>query len=198
MAAYIRHFFGIGIPAACVFACFAPYRMRALRAQRLHSCFLREATLYLFVAYLFGLAALVLWPQYILLQGNLVILNARKSFTDGVNWVPFYMIRGYIQALEEGNLYYGLVYFAGNIAAFMPLGFLLPLLFRNQGPIRVFLIGLGYSLTAEYLQFFLGRHCDVDDVMLNALGSILGYLSFRLFKWLFPVFAEYFRCRKSK
>ena len=186
-----------GIPAALIFACFAPYRMRAIRAQGMRSGLLREIGLYGFVLCLFGVAALLLWPRYIWLQGNLVILNARESLTDGVNWEPFCMIRGYCAAIQIGNWNYG-KYLIGNIAVFMPLGFFPPLLFRGHRFRKILAIGLGYSLAAEYLQFFLGRHCDVDDVLLNVIGTALGYGMYLLLKGLVPDFLRGFRCEKSR
>lgn len=197
MAAYISQFFMVGIPAALVFACFAPYRMRAMYAQKLASGPLREAGLYLFMVCLFGLAALLLWPRYAWWNGNLIILNARESLTDGVNWEPLYMIRVYLDAIESGDWNMGKFLF-GNVAVFMPLGFFPPLLFRGQRFRHILCLGLGYSLTAETLQFFLGRHCDVDDVLLNVVGTVLGYWVYLLLKRLSPALVPRFRCGKMK
>ena len=197
MADYIAHFLIGGLPAALVFACFAGYRRRALDAQHLTSGVWREAGLYLFVVCLFGLAAMVLWPPYRWVDGNLLILNARSGLTDGVNWVPLRMILGYIGAFETGNLFYAVVFLFGNMGTFMPLGFFPALLFRKVGAKQVFLLGLGYSLSAEVLQFFLGRHCDVDDVILNVLGALCGYWVYLLLTRLFPALVKRFRCIDS-
>ena len=198
MADYIAHFLIGGIPAVLAFACFGPYRKRALDAQKLISGIWREAVLHLFTAYLFGLAAMVLWPPYRWVDGNLLILNARSGLTDGVNWVPLRMILDYIAAFETGNLFYAVVFLFGNMGTFLPLGFLPALLFRGIRGKQVFLMGFGYSLGAEVLQFFLGRHCDVDDVILNVVGVLCGYWLCLLLKRLFPGFVEQFRCKEMK
>ena len=64
-----------------------------------------------------------------------------------------------------------------NIALFIPLGFLLPLLAK---PFRKWYAalgaGFGVSLLIELSQFFTGRGmCDVDDLFTNTLGAMLGW-----------------------
>src|SRR5579883_3209315 len=69
------------------------------------------------------------------------------------------------------------VNFLGNILAFIPMGVLLTLAFAR--PVRArqvfFLIG-GFSGAIEVMQYASGlRVGDVDDVLLNALGGLIGY-----------------------
>ncbi len=93
-----------------------------------------------------------------------------------VNLVPFW---GLGQSLSAGGLAV-LINIVGNIIAFMPIGFLLPLWHRlgRQGR-NVALIGSGISTTIEALRWIQGqRVTDVDDVMLNTFGAVLGYLVF--------------------
>ena len=70
-----------------------------------------------------------------------------------------------------------LVNVVGNLGAFMPLGFLWPLLRRGRtGVWQVGLLAAALSLLIEALQYALGRRtADVDDVLLNTLGGLLGY-----------------------
>jgi glycopeptide antibiotics resistance protein len=200
MAGYLSHFFGIGIPAMLVFLCLFPYRHRALDAQSLISSPLREGLLHLFVLCLFGLAAMVLWPGYHFepsngLWGNLVIHNARTSWRDNLSLIPLRMVADYLQAFREGELFYAIVMLFGNLGTFLPLGFFPALLFRGFGWKKTFFFGLAYSLGAECCQFFLGRHCDVDDVLLNVTGVMLGYVLFSLLKKLFPDFRKKCLCQ---
>ena len=202
MASYLSHFFCIGIPAFLVFACFAPYRHRALTAQGLISAPLREGMLHLFILCLFGLAGMVLWPGYHFestdgLWGNLVIHNARKSWTSNLNLIPLRMVTDYYHAFREGDLFYAVVMFFGNVGTFLPLGFFPAMLFRRFGTGKTFLFGLGFSLSAECCQFFLGRHCDVDDVLLNAAGVMLGYGLCILVKKYFPRFSQNCQCQNT-
>ncbi len=65
----------------------------------------------------------------------------------------------------------------GNCIWFIPLGFLLPLVWKKaQSVWRIVGIGALVSLSIEFLQFILGTGTmDVDDVLLNALGTLMGY-----------------------
>lgn len=69
------------------------------------------------------------------------------------------------------------VNFLGNLADWMPLGFLLPTLLGARCSIlRVALLGLSLSLLIEVLQGFSGRRvADVDDLILNTIGAVMGY-----------------------
>lgn len=71
----------------------------------------------------------------------------------------------------------------GNLAVFAPLGFLLPSLrgqARRTSLTHAALAGGGVSLAIELLQYLEGRRvADVDDVILNLVGAVLGYGLFR-------------------
>jgi len=72
----------------------------------------------------------------------------------------------------------------GNILIFIPLGLLYPLCRKkNVGFFETFLVILGSTCTIEILQFFFltSRRADVDDIILNVIGGIIGYL---IYKWI--------------
>ncbi|WP_343118127.1 VanZ family protein [Romboutsia sp. MSSM.1001216sp_RTP31141st1_F12_RTP31141_220114] len=82
--------------------------------------------------------------------------------------------------LEEINLILfnsdGILTYILNIIMFMPLGFLLPLIWKEfRNPVRVFLTGVGFSLVIEICQLFNHRATDIDDLIMNSLGAIIGY-----------------------
>jgi glycopeptide antibiotics resistance protein len=71
----------------------------------------------------------------------------------------------------------------GNVLLFAPIGFLLPLLFPAMRRWwRVLAVGVGVSLTIELYQLAWPgvRKADVNDVLLNALGAVLGFAALRL------------------
>lgn len=77
----------------------------------------------------------------------------------------------------------------GNIAMFMPIGFLLPLMSRKmQHGIRAILVGSFLSVLIEFLQVFLRRGTDIDDVILNTIGTVIGYVLASAFLYVFPSF----------
>lgn len=68
-----------------------------------------------------------------------------------------------------------------NVLMFVPLGLLLPAVwpyYRSWQ--RIMLTGLGFSLSIELLQLFSWRLTDIDDLLTNTLGAVLGYCLFRL------------------
>lgn len=73
-----------------------------------------------------------------------------------------------------------LINIVGNVAIFIPIGFLLPLLFPKTRRAGVTVAGTFFaSLLAETCQLLLRVGCfDVDDLLLNTLGGMLGYLLF--------------------
>lgn len=68
-----------------------------------------------------------------------------------------------------------------NVYLFLPLGFFLPMLWRDfrSLPKTVF-VGFLTSLTIELLQIFTFRATDVNDLMTNTLGTLLGWCIGRL------------------
>jgi glycopeptide antibiotics resistance protein len=89
------------------------------------------------------------------------------------NLVPF---RSIIRAWQIGGWPF-VVDFVGNIVAFIPMGLVPP--FIRRRPTRVWqvaIFGLLLSAAIESGQFISGRRVpDVDDVILNTAGTILGY-----------------------
>lgn len=70
----------------------------------------------------------------------------------------------------------GILTYILNIIMFMPLGFLLPLIWKDfRSFAKVFYTGLGFSLAIEICQLFNHRATDIDDLLMNSLGAILGY-----------------------
>lgn len=73
-----------------------------------------------------------------------------------------------------------------NVAVFVPLGFLLPLLMRRPSWLRVLLTSAAVSLTIELLQLaaqklFSGGHvADINDFIWNTFGGAVGYAIFVL------------------
>ena len=77
-----------------------------------------------------------------------------------------------------------------NVLLFLPLGLLLPLVFlplKRRAWGKVLLASFGVSLLVELMQLFhVWRAFDINDLMANTLGGLLGYgvylLLARLFK----------------
>lgn len=71
--------------------------------------------------------------------------------------------------------------FVANIFLFIPFGFLCPLISSAYLRVKnVFFIGLGLSLFIEIVQLFtLYRATDINDLLTNVIGTLIGYCCFR-------------------
>lgn len=67
-----------------------------------------------------------------------------------------------------------------NIVLFIPLGILLPAVSAKVRLPGAVLAGVFFSLLIELSQLFNNRSTDVDDLLLNLLGALLGYLAWKV------------------
>lgn len=77
-----------------------------------------------------------------------------------------------------------------NILLYIPLGLALPFIYKKSSLQKAFLTGLSVSFLIEFCQIFIGRESDVDDLICNTLGAVIGYLLYLLLRKLFPKFVE--------
>jgi glycopeptide antibiotics resistance protein len=102
---------------------------------------------------------------------------------SSINLIPFASIYGSLH-----HFYYmvPIKNIGGNILLFIPLGFSLPFRFQIRTFWKVTLLGLVTSFVVECCQLFIPmRSFDVDDLMLNTLGTGLGFLLYKLFVQFF-------------
>lgn len=82
-----------------------------------------------------------------------------------INWIPF-------QDISSANIV-GMVL---NVLMFVPFGAFLPIYFAKFRKVSATsLAGLLMSFTIELLQLFTFRVTDIDDLIMNTLGTLLGY-----------------------
>ncbi|WP_273835845.1 VanZ family protein [Guptibacillus sedimenti] len=81
---------------------------------------------------------------------------------------------------ESGSYWLILKNIIGNILLFMPLGFLMPLVSKKGKSFLIIgIIGFLTSTIIELLQYFVAhRIFDIDDILLNALGALVGYVAY--------------------
>lgn len=107
-------------------------------------------------------------------------IYGRGYFHRSMNLIPFKTIHQYMTANYNSNIVMNNL--LGNIAAFVPMGFLLPLV-RNKsaGLLRTLLFAAGVSLMIEITQYIFGvGSTDIDDLFLNLDGGLLGYAFYKL------------------
>jgi glycopeptide antibiotics resistance protein len=90
------------------------------------------------------------------------------------NFTPFKTI-SYYGTLQE-DLPTGIQNVGGNIILFIPVGFLFTAFLKDTRLIKVLLYTLLISAVFEILQLFTSYGtCDVDDLLLNTIGGLIGY-----------------------
>ena len=82
----------------------------------------------------------------------------------------------------------------GNIGMFVPLGFFPALLWRGWSWWKAVLLGFSCSCTIEFIQFFIGRSTDIDDVILNTTGALIGFVLYALCRVTLPRLTAKFHC----
>ena len=124
----------------------------------------RELTIITFFSYVIGV-----------LSQALKLGDKETSF---INLVPFKIIIRDIKSLINGDYLIFLINIVGNILLFIPIGILVPMLWKIKDR-YVILIGFLISLSIEITQLYLGRVTDIDDLILNTSGVIIGLLVYK-------------------
>lgn len=140
----------------------------------------------LFAVYLFLLLKVTLFRTSITLfnvtysEHNGYVTSLQTAY-DRANFIPFYSVYYYLISRQE-PLDVGLVNIFGNILLFIPFGLLLPLAWSRMRSLKsVVLVIAATSLFFEVMQMVLAiGNFDIDDVLLNILGGMLGYALFTL------------------
>lgn len=103
----------------------------------------------------------------------------RDTVADAYHYsfIPFREIGRYIKYAKTIGFARVFINLAGNIIAFMPFGFFVPHLSKRKLSFwTVTLLAMEFSVIVEVLQLFTKVGCcDIDDVILNTLGGMLGY-----------------------
>ena len=100
-----------------------------------------------------------------------LLFDSTKIFPLWVNFKPFVYLFDYPTMREA------LLNLIGNTAMFIPLGIVWPAVFKKLNTHgKVIAAGVGVSLTIEILQLlFFDRATDIDDLILNSCGFLMGY-----------------------
>ena len=91
-----------------------------------------------------------------------------EDIEDMISIIPFYFLVDRYDGWKMNII--------GNITMFIPVGIVWPICFSRLDTIRkTIFAGAGFTLLIEVTQLFcLGRHTDVDDLILNTSGVAIG------------------------
>ena len=172
------------------------HRRRGLYRRGLQSGVVREIGLFVFVLFCAGLAALTVFPS------NFWTVSHWQEAFQGLR--PFFPITplsesvqyiGWTPTLFRGDTLgeWGFYMVAANALIFVPIGFFANLLWRKPRWWKGLAVGFCVSFTIEFLQLFVNRSTDVDDLILNTLGAFVGGLTALLLRRLAPRFTQHFQ-----
>lgn len=184
-----------------VFAIYSIYRFLYLKlTHKKPMPIVREIVTALFVSYLFGILSQTIFPlirfdlgtiSCCFPTGNILRFSLKgikyiheNEIERSLNLIPFKTIKQYLSGslMEHYGSFYNwkadaILNILGNIMLFMPIGFLLPLVKKPFEKLySTVLFALSFSLIIETSQYFVGRGTDIDDLIMNTLGAILGFL----------------------
>ena len=140
----------------------------------------------------------MIWWGYVVLFFMFVVIKFTGSFTElankittasfgeNLNLMPFRTISVQLAHFSEGWARFNIV---GNTIPFIPLGFLMPVVYQKVNSFaKILVIGISSVLLIELFQLFtrLGSF-DVDDIMLNMIGILSGYFMLWFIKLLLKV-----------
>ncbi|NCT38887.1 VanZ family protein [Bacillus sp. EB93] len=141
----------------------------------------------LFIIYICSLIGITIFPFPV--QKYFIETMIEDQLGLKHNFIPFKI---FYDAMSYGSLSFGLTILlkqvVGNIILFLPMGFVLPMIFTNLQTIRkVIFIGFFASLSIELFQALAGlwigynyRAADIDDLIFNVLGTVIGFLIWKL------------------
>ncbi|MGE7863562.1 VanZ family protein [Bacillus mobilis] len=118
--------------------------------------------------------------------------NVHKLGGSKSNFIPFRTMYSYGSTMGIGSSFINII---GNIIPFIPLGFLLPIVFPSKKAfLKSMIVCLIIIITIEITQYitYLGS-ADIDDVILNQISCMIGYTFYLIYikiknsqlKWTF-------------
>lgn len=138
----------------------------------------REAQLLLVYVCIIVIARFTFFP-YAQVNGRIQPLSfdVTKIYPFRINLEPIVHMNDYVDKRKAMRN------FVGNVAMFVPLGIVYPCVFKQLNThIKVLAAGIGFSLAIELLQIpFYERVTDIDDILMNSAGYIIGYGIYLIF-----------------
>ena len=116
-----------------------------------------------------------LFGIYIMCLFTVVTYQDIQSY--GSNYIPFKEMFRYTL---WSNLFIKNV--IGNMVMFVPYGFFLGFFVKVNKVSTAFILTSIVSITVEIIQKNIGRVFDIDDIILNVIGGIIGFVIYKIFE----------------
>ena len=133
-----------------------------------------------------GYIIIMLWLLFGQRMPYLTLHDYKEQLRSNLNLVPFFTIRHYLRLIEMSPNFalirHAFINLLGNIVMFIPLGLLLPAVWKASRKTLIFIPAVvGSVCLVEAVQLFtLLGSCDVDDLIFNVIGALLGFILFKI------------------
>lgn len=116
---------------------------------------------------------MLIFAVYLLLLFELVSTSDFQSI--GNNYQP-------LKEILRHKIYSPLFYrnVVGNVVMFIPFGIFVSYYIYKSSFLKLFILTLITSITIESVQLKIGRSFDIDDIILNVLGGIIGFILYKI------------------
>ena len=144
--------------------------------------FIKKYSVWIFVLYMLVLVFVLIfkYPSPIFWKLIEHFKNGGEIYWEPPHLVPFEIITEYVKNVHSVNDWF-FKNLACNIIMFMPCGFLAPLFFKKNKWWHILIFGVVISVILEVIQGLLGIGIsDIDDVILNSFGTIVGFGIYKL------------------
>jgi len=118
----------------------------------------------------------ILLGIYAVMVGLITLAPITGSLSTAPSWIPLAQI-WYLLTSPQEAFYTSIGQVAGNVALFVPLGWLLPAIWKQlRSASRTGAVAATCSIGIELYQLLAltGRSPATDDVLLNTAGAVLG------------------------
>ncbi len=146
-----------------------PVRQARLRRKGLATFAAREWLMLFFWCYCGAIAMLALTPPGFQIRSFLRGTMAQPFFHPGTLHLELFDGLDFFQVLT-----------VGNVVLFMPFPFLAAVLWRREKWYHALIIAVGVTVFIECWQHFVGRMTELNDLILNTAGGMLGWLVWRV------------------
>ena len=149
-----------------LYAVLYPLRRRSLVRRGLRSSAPREWSLLVFFVYCGAIGMLTLTPP---------CFNLFDLLRGHPHFLLFHSGSFGLKLFSTFRISWGMV--LGNVLLFIPFPFAAATLWRGWKWYHALALALGITVFIESWQHFVGRMTDVDDLLLNTVGGVLGWLA---------------------
>lgn len=185
---YIAQMIPCMVLVAVLFFLLKSHRMDRLAGKGFATSPCHEGGLLLFLIFCGGLAALTLFPAQFWSE----IYRGELPQWLNLTSKGFYLHITVLQELTASPWRFFM--FLGNMVMFLPFGVFPPLLWNRLRWYHSLLFTCAISTTIEVVQLFIGRSSDINDIIINTCGGLVGFWIYLILATIAPHFSRKFKC----